>query len=98
MDRHDARGVGLSFEELTPVIWIARAGPEHRRYGDPYSAAAVCRRRGLEVEVMAAAGDWDFRSLRKLTGRIRARGYRVTWERRRGNSARRVSFEGRHDR
>lgn len=73
-------------------VWIARSGPEHARYGDPYAIACVVVRSSDATAHVAAltAGDNSAQLLLGLREPLRNAGFtQVEWERRK-NSGRRM--------
>lgn len=73
--------------------WIARTGPAHVRYGDPYAIACVVVRAGdttARVEALTAGGD-SARMLLGLRDVLRGAGFtQVEWERRGAGKCRMV--------
>lgn len=71
--------------------WIARTGPEHVRYGDPYAIACVVVRAGdttARVEALTAGGD-SARMLLGLRDVLRSVGFAAgEWERREAGECR----------
>lgn len=76
-----------------PHAWIARAGPEHVRYGDPYAIACVVVRSSdttAHVEALTAGGN-SARLLLGLRDVLRDVGFTaVEWERREAGQRRNV--------
>lgn len=73
--------------------WIARTGPDHERFGDPYAVACVVVRAGdttARVEALTAGGD-SARMLLGLRDVLRGVGFTaVEWERREAGQCRKV--------
>lgn len=76
-----------------PHVWIARSGPGHVQYGDPYAIACVIVRSSdttAHVEALTAGGD-SARLLLGLRDVLRDVGFTaVEWERRSAGKCRMV--------
>lgn len=68
-----------------PHVWIARSGPEHLVFGDPYTTACVITRLNdttAHIEGLTTSGN-SMRSLLSLKPVLRNEGFTsVEWERR----------------
>jgi len=73
--------------------WIARSGPDHAKYGDPYAIACVVVRVSdttARVEALTAGGN-SARALLALREVLRGVGFSaVEWERREAGTCRAV--------
>jgi len=69
-----------------PVVWEGRYGPQHERFGDPYTGGLAVYRRGAGAELRLLCGDrpqaGDYRELRRL---LRLEGVESFWYERRGS-------------
>lgn len=60
---------------LTPIVWTARCGPEHTKYGDPYEGVATVQRCGDVAHVSAACGRLPMFDQVELSKRLREMGF-----------------------
>lgn len=83
--------MSVTLDPITTVgsiahAWIARSGPQHERYGDPYDVACVVIRVTdtlARIEVLQSTHDHPQRVLLVLRPALREKGFtHAMWERR----------------